>query len=103
MLESRPAVEPIAPTLDRVIARSLRKSDQAPIAAWPLACGSTVAERTNAIDFVRGVLWVEVPDAGWRTELRRFTTQYLVAINRYVGSSVSQIEFVVKNEGRTQK
>jgi predicted nucleic acid-binding Zn ribbon protein len=83
--------------LEKVVARSLRRAPaaQAPLLAWPLACGSTVAERTYAIEFKEGVLFVEVPDARWRTELQTLAARYLAAINRYVAENVKRIEFVV--------
>lgn len=63
--------------------------------AWPLACGSAVAERTRALDFSRGVLRVEVADAGWKRELQALAPQYLAVINRYVSVPVNWIEFSV--------
>jgi len=53
--------------LERIVAGSLRRVPQAeaPLLAWPLVCGSVVAERTQATDFADAVLRVEVPDAGW--------------------------------------
>jgi len=88
--------------LDRVVARSLRKAPagQAPILAWPLACGSTVGGRTRALDFAQGTLRVEVPDDGWRKELQALAPRYLVALNRYVADRVTRVEFVV-GRGKT--
>jgi len=62
-----------------------------------LACGHAVAGRTRALDFVQGVLRVEVPDWGWRAELQALAPQYLAVINRYVAESVKRIEFVILN------
>jgi predicted nucleic acid-binding Zn ribbon protein len=80
------------------VASSLRRAPrgQAPLLAWPLACGSAVASRTAATSFQDGVLRVEVPDVGWRTELRHLAPQYLAVINRYSTSPVGKIEFVVR-------
>jgi len=93
-------MEPIAATLEKVVAGSLRrasasKADEGAVLAWPLACGSAVAGRTRAVSFRAGVLWVEVPDAGWRSELAHLAPQYLLAINKYSAASVGRIEFVV--------
>ena len=95
-------MQPAGAGLDKVVARSLRKApaDQVPLLAWPLACGSTVAERTRALDFVDGVLRVEVPDAGWRRELQALAARYLATLNRYGSESIIRIEFVVA--GRKQ-
>ena len=98
MLESKTSVERITPTLEKVIAGGLRRAPvgQGPLLAWPLACGSAVAARTSALTFEQGVLSVEVPDAGWRTELRHLAPQYLAVINRYSNSGVKRIEFVIR-------
>jgi hypothetical protein len=91
-------VERISPTLEKIVAGSLRRAPagQAPLLAWPLACGSAVAARTSALTFDQGILRVEVPDAGWRAELRHLAPQYLAVINRYSSSPVSKIEFVIR-------
>jgi hypothetical protein len=68
---------------------------EATLAAWPLVCGSGVAERTRALDFAEGVLRVEVADAGWRRELQALAPRYVAAINRYTTESVQRIEFVI--------
>jgi len=90
-------VEPIAPALEKVVSGSLRRAPaaDAPLLAWPLACGSAVAARTRALGFREGILQVEVPDAGWRTELQRLAPQYLAILNRYA-SGVTRIEFVLR-------
>jgi hypothetical protein len=91
-------LEPISPTLEKVVGKSLHAapSSAGPLLAWPLACGSSVAERTRALDFSKGVLTVEVPDAGWRAELQHLAPQYLAVINRYASKSVSRIHFVIR-------
>jgi hypothetical protein len=91
-------VERISPILEKIVAGSLRRvsAGQAPVLAWPLACGSAVAARTTALTFDKGVLRVEVPDVGWRAELRHLAPQYLAVMNRYSNSAVSKIEFVIR-------
>jgi len=88
--------------LEKVVASGLRRSPvgQGPILAWPLACGRAVAVRTRTLDFVAGVLRVEVPDWGWRAELQALAPQYLAVINRYVAESVKRIEFVILNNDK---
>jgi len=88
-------MESLAAALEKVVASSLRRAPDGPILAWPLACGSAVAGRTRAVSFRAGVLWVEVPDAGWRAELRHLGGRYLFAVNRYSPAVVSRIEFVL--------
>jgi hypothetical protein len=87
-----------ATTLEKVVADALHRAPAAesPLLAWPVACGSAVAERTRAVSFADGILQVEVADAGWQRELAALAPRYLASINRYVAVSVRRIEFVVK-------
>ena len=84
--------------LEKIVMSSLRRVPQgaAPLLAWPLVCGSAVAERTRALEFVGAVLRVDVPDAGWRRELQGLAPRYLAQINRYTGQKVEMIEFVIR-------
>lgn len=83
--------------LEKIVAQSLRQLPpaEAPLMAWPVVCGSAVAERTHALSFQDGVLHVGVPDAGWRSELQLLAPRYLASINRYTIEIVRRIEFVV--------
>jgi len=83
--------------LDKVVAECLRQapSNEVPLLAWPLVCGSAVAERTRALSFADGVLRVEVADAGWKSELQNLAPRYLSGINRYTAGAVHKIEFVI--------
>lgn len=91
------SMQPAAAGLDKVLARSIRKApaEEAPLLAWPLACGSAVAARTRALDFADGILRVEVPDAGWRRELQALAARYLATLSRYGADGVTRVEFVV--------
>ena len=66
------AMQPVSSTLKKIFADTLRRGSaaDAPLLAWPLACGSKVAEKTSAIGYADGVLTVEVPDATWRLQLQ---------------------------------
>jgi hypothetical protein len=83
--------------LDKIVARSLRLAPptEAPLLAWPVVCGSAVAERTRALSFADGVLIVEVAGARWKAELQSLAPRYLAAINRYTSEAVRRIEFVL--------
>jgi hypothetical protein len=89
--------EPAASGLEKIVAQALRQAplSQGPLLAWPLVCGSAVAERTRAVKFEGGILYVEVGAAGWRTELQGLAPKYLAAINRYTAETVQRIEFVI--------
>jgi hypothetical protein len=85
--------------LQKIVTDALRRTapGQAPVLAWPLACGTAVARRTRVLGFELGILRVEVPDVGWRQELEALAPQYLAVINRYAGGEpVKRIQFVVK-------
>lgn len=83
--------------LEKLVAQSLRQApaNEGPLLAWPIVCGSVVAERTRALSFAEGVLRVEVADSGWKSELQSLAPRYLSAINRYTTAPVYRIEFVV--------
>jgi len=84
-------------SIDKVIGNALHRvpSGESPLLAWPLACGSRVAERTRASRFSQGVLYVEVPDPGWQRELKSLAPRYLATVNKYSRERVGRIEFVV--------
>lgn len=86
--------------LEKIVAQSLRQAPpgEAPLMAWPLVCGSTVAERSRASSFEDGVLRVEVADARWKSELQSLAPRYLAAINRYTTEAVRRIEFIVMRQ-----
>ena len=83
--------------LEKIVAQSIRQAPKAegPVLAWPVVCGSAVAQRTRALGFEAGVLRVEVSDAGWRAELQSLAPRYLATINRYTAEQVRRIEFVI--------
>jgi predicted nucleic acid-binding Zn ribbon protein len=83
--------------LEKLVAQSLRLAPraEAPIMAWPVVCGSAVAERTRALGFADGVLRVEVNGQRWKSELQSLAPRYLAMINRYTTEPVLRIEFVV--------
>ena len=90
-------MEPAGSELEKIVARSLRQAPpgQAPLLAWPVVCGSAVAERTRALTFLDGVLRVAVADLGWKAELQSLAPRYLASINRYTLEAVRRIEFVI--------
>ena len=83
--------------LEKIVAQSLRQAPpaDAPLMAWPVVCGSAVAERTRALSFEDGVLRVEVADVGWKSELQALAPRYVATINKYTVQTVRKIEFVI--------
>jgi hypothetical protein len=92
-------VERAGNRLENIIAKALHLAppQESPLLAWPVACGSAVAERTRAVAFSDGILRVEVADRGWRQELASLAPRYVAAINRYSAVQIKRIEFVVKS------
>jgi len=86
--------------LETIVAKALHHApgNESALLAWPVVCGSAVAERTRAVSFSDGILRVEVADPGWRRELAHLAPRYLAMINKYSATSVKRIEFVVKGE-----
>jgi hypothetical protein len=84
--------------LETIVAQALHRApgNESALLAWPVACGSAVADRTRALSFSDGTLRVEVADAGWRRELANLAPRYVALINKYSATSVKRIEFVVK-------
>ena len=93
-------MEHAAAGLEKVVAQSLRQAPagETPLLAWPIVCGSAVAERTRALSFADGVLRVEVAGSRWKAELQALAPRYLATINRYTTEAVRRIEFVVGPE-----
>ncbi len=83
-------------TLNKIYGTAVQQvaGEQAPVLAWPLACGSKVAQRTAALGCVNGELAVRVPDKVWRNELQRFQDRYLAALNQVSRHKVKSIRFV---------
>ena len=72
-----------------------KAGDEAPLLAWPVACGVGVAANTQALSFIDGVLVVAVPDVVWRNQLQLMSQQYLAGLNQIAGQKVRSISFVV--------
>jgi hypothetical protein len=91
-------LEQVGSGLAKLVAGSLRRTPQneTPLLAWPLVCGSAVAERTRAVRFANYVLSVAVPDAGWKQEMQNLAPRYIAAINRYAMQPVHRIDFVIR-------
>jgi hypothetical protein len=95
--ESHRGMEPAQAGLQKIAHSLLRTAppDEAPMIAWPLACGPQVAEKTSAVRFAAGVLTVQVPDAAWREQLRDMAASYVRALGLLLGGRVQRVEFVV--------
>src|SRR5512140_3776800 len=83
--------------LQKIFSEALKNTppEQAPVLVWPMVCGASVAKKTRALDFVRGVLRIQVPDKAWSTELESLSPDYVRALNGLLPKKVSRIEFVI--------
>ena len=66
-------------------------ANEAPLLAWPMACGSSVAGRTKALSFEDGVLTIGAADKAWCTQLHSFSDSYLQTLNRICPTKVSSL------------
>jgi len=83
--------------LQTLAAHVLKNTDpaEAVVLAWPLVCGTAVAERVRAIAFENEVLRVAVPDKGWQSQLEAFSAQYLQRLSRLAGVPVKRIVYEI--------
>ena len=81
--------------LASLAARVLKNSPatEAVVLAWPLACGSAVAERTQASSYENGILRVRVPDRSWQAQLEDFFPHYKAKILQLTGISIERIRY----------
>lgn len=79
--------------LHSLAARVLKDSqpEEAVVLAWPLVCGSAVAQRTEAISFDNGALLVRVPDRSWQSQLDAFSREYCYRLSKVAGLPVNSI------------
>jgi predicted nucleic acid-binding Zn ribbon protein len=90
-------LQPASIGLEKIVVASFKRmpSAEAALSAWPLVCGSAVAERTRAESFADGILRVTVADPAWKRELQMLAPRYVATLNKYVGQRVERIEFLI--------
>jgi len=94
---------PISSSLQKIAADLLRSAapNEAPLLAWPIACGASVSERTRAVSFADGVLTIGAPDKAWCTQLDSFSSSYLQKLNGICPAKISQLRFIIEKEKET--
>ena len=70
------------------------------VAAWPVACGKTMAGRGAVVGYADGVVRVQVEDAAWLRQLMSLREQLAREMERIAGVKVSEIHFEKRNGGR---
>ncbi len=90
-------MQPPRAGLEKIVLDALHRTQphEAPVLAWPFACGPAVAQRTRALSFDKGVLTIAVADAGWQTQLKEMAPQFLARINQLVSIEVARLHFSV--------
>lgn len=65
-------------------------------AAWPVACGRALAERTSVVSFHDAVMRVDVADSAWLQQLITMRSHLKTEITRIAGVQVAEINFEVR-------
>ena len=65
-------------------------------AAWPVACGKTMAVRGTVVGYDDGVLRVQVEDKAWLQQLMSMRGQLAGEMARIAGVAVTTIHFEMK-------
>jgi len=67
-------------------------------AAWPVACGKTMAERGAVVGYVDGEVWLEVQEGAWLKQMMSMQGQLAGQMSRIAGVKVSRIHVKVKRK-----
>jgi len=91
-------MEGIRDLLKRSLGQSLNSlSDEDRLAAaWPVACGKTMAARGTVVGYDDGVLRVRVENRAWLQQLTSMRGQLAGEMARIAGVTVSEIHFEMK-------
>lgn len=91
-------MEGIRDLLRRSLGQSLNSlSDEDRLAAaWPVACGKTMAARGTVVGYDDGVLRVRVENRAWLQQLTSMQGLLAGEIARIAGVTVSEIHFEMK-------
>ena len=65
-------------------------------AAWPVACGKTMAERGGVVGYASGIVLVQVENEVWLRQLTSMRGQLAGEMARIAGVRVSDIHFEMK-------
>ena len=91
-------MEGIRDLLKRSLGQSLNSlcDEDRLAAAWPVACGKTMAGRGTVVGYDDGVLRVQVDDKAWLQQLMSMRGQLAGEMARIAGVTVSTIHFEMK-------
>ncbi len=66
--------------------KKIREYDS--LTQWPAIVGEKIAEQTAPVEIRNGVLFVQVKNAAWRTELAFFKDDIIQKINTHAGKRI---------------
>jgi hypothetical protein len=91
-------MEGIRDLLKRSLGQSLNSlcDEDRLAAAWPVACGKTMAVRGTIVGYDDGVLRVQVENKAWLQQLMSMRGQLAGEMARVAGVTVSTIHFEMK-------
>ena len=91
-------MEAMRDLLKKSLGRSLNSlsDDDKLAAAWPVACGKTMAGRATVMGYDRGVLRVRVENRTWLQQFMSMREQLAGEMARIAGVRVSEIHFEMK-------
>jgi hypothetical protein len=94
-------MESMRDVLRRNLGRSLSAMSEADrlSAAWPVACGATLAGRAEIVGFDGGIVRVEVCDALWLDQMLSMRAVLERELARIANVRVAGIHFEVKKHG----
>jgi hypothetical protein len=78
---------------------SLRDEDRL-AAAWPVACGKTMADRGTVVNYSDGILRVQVERMAWLQQFVSMRGQLAGEMARIAGARVSEIHFEMRGNNR---
>jgi hypothetical protein len=81
-------------TLGRSL-KAMREEDRV-AAAWPVACGASMAGHGEVVGYVDGVVRIVVSDKAWMQQMQSMSGTLERELGKIAGVAVSKIHFEVK-------
>jgi hypothetical protein len=95
-------------TIGQVLERTLKRlpnarkiTGQVVMDSWPQVVGGPIAEKTRAVSFENGLLWIQVRDSVWSQHLSLQKKQIISKLNRTARTNIVQDLRFVTNWDKT--
>lgn len=82
--------------------RALSEEDRI-AAAWTIACGRALAERSSVVSFDEGLVRVGVPDAAWLRQFLAMRAQLVRDVSQIAEVAINDIHFELMPAIRTDE